>query len=60
MDRLRNKVLIVTGGSSGIGRATVRLFVQQGARVAVGDVDQAGGEETVRQALADGGGEAFF
>ena len=59
MNRLQGKVAIVSGGSSGIGRATARLFAAQGARVAIGDVDVVGGEETVRQAQALGG-EVFF
>ena len=59
MERLKNKVAIVTGGSSGIGRATVQLFASEGARVAVGDLDVAGGEETVRLARA-AGGDVFF
>lgn len=59
MDRLKNKVAIVTGGSSGIGRATVQMFAREGARVALGDVDVVGGEETVRLARA-AGGDVFF
>lgn len=59
MDRLKNKVAIITGGSSGIGRETALLFAREGARVALGDVDAAGGEETLRQVQA-AGGEAFF
>lgn len=59
MDRLKNKIAIVTGGASGIGRATVLLFVAEGARVAVGDVDVPAGEETVRLARAAGGDVLF-
>ena len=50
---LSGKVAIVTGGASGIGRATVELFVEQGAAVVVADVDDQQGE-----ALAAGLGEA--
>ncbi len=59
MDRLKGKVAIVTGASSGIGRATVKLFAQEGARVAFGDVDVAGAQETLRQVHLQGG-EVFF
>ncbi len=53
MSRLAGKTAIVTGGANGMGEATVRLFVEHGARVVIGDVaDEAG------QALADELGEA--
>lgn len=48
MRRLRDKVAIITGGASGIGRACAILFAREGARVVVADIDAEGGEETVR------------
>ena len=43
-DELAGKVAIVTGGSSGLGRATVERFVEAGARVVIADIDGAAGE----------------
>ena len=40
---LSGKVAIVTGGASGIGRATVELFVEEGAHVVIADVDARAG-----------------
>ena len=57
--RLSNKVAIVTGGSSGIGRASALAFAREGAKVAVVDITVAGGEETVAL-IKKAGGEAMF
>jgi NAD(P)-dependent dehydrogenase (short-subunit alcohol dehydrogenase family) len=50
--RLADRVCLVTGGGSGIGRATCLRFVQEGARVAVADIDLDAAQETVRLATA--------
>jgi NAD(P)-dependent dehydrogenase (short-subunit alcohol dehydrogenase family) len=47
MDRLKNKVVFITGAGAGIGRASSILFGNEGAKVAVADIDQLGGRETV-------------
>jgi NAD(P)-dependent dehydrogenase (short-subunit alcohol dehydrogenase family) len=44
MERLKNKIAIVTGGAGGIGSATVRRFVQEGAQVVVADLNEAGAQ----------------
>ncbi len=57
--RLENKVAIVTGGAAGIGRAICELFAQEGAKVAIGDIDADGGQETVSR-IERAGGNAIF
>ncbi len=54
---LENKVVLVTGGSSGIGRSTSVACAREGAKVAVADVNLPGAEETARM-VEDLGGEA--
>jgi NAD(P)-dependent dehydrogenase (short-subunit alcohol dehydrogenase family) len=59
MPRWSEEVALVTGGSSGIGRATALAFAQQGARVVVADVEEDGGRETL-ELIGSRGGNAIF
>ncbi|WP_018756852.1 SDR family NAD(P)-dependent oxidoreductase [Paenibacillus terrigena] len=57
--RLQDKVTLITGAGSGIGRSTALLFAQEGAAVIVNDVDEVKGQETVSE-IIEKGGEALF
>jgi NAD(P)-dependent dehydrogenase (short-subunit alcohol dehydrogenase family) len=55
---VQGKVALVTGGASGIGRATAMIFAREGAKVAVADVSSGGCEETAAM-IKRAGGDAF-
>jgi NAD(P)-dependent dehydrogenase (short-subunit alcohol dehydrogenase family) len=59
MGKFTNEAALVTGGGSGIGRASSIHFAKEGARVIVADVNSQGGNETVK-IIKEGGGEAAF
>jgi len=56
--RIEGKVAVVTGGCSGIGLATVRRFVEEGAKVVLGDINQGRGDEVVAE--LGGAGHATY
>ena len=56
---VQDKIALVTGGGSGIGRATALTFAREGAKVVVADIVVTGGEETV-QLIQAAGGESIF
>ncbi|KAH3876643.1 3-hydroxyacyl-CoA dehydrogenase type-2-like [Dreissena polymorpha] len=57
---LKNTVALVTGGASGLGRATVERFVQQGARVAILDLPSSAGEEVASKLNKEHAGSCAF
>ncbi len=58
--RLEGKVAIVSGGASGIGEATSRLFAAEGASVVIADVDDKRGPALESDIRSDGGEAAFI
>lgn len=58
--RLKDRVAIITGGANGIGRAAVRRFAEEGARVAIWDMDDESGPESEREVLEAGGEAAYL
>lgn len=57
--KLKDRVVTVTGAASGIGRAIAQVCAQEGAKVVVADLNEAGGNETV-SLITEGGGQAAF
>jgi NAD(P)-dependent dehydrogenase (short-subunit alcohol dehydrogenase family) len=57
--RFENKAIIITGAGMGIGKAAALAFANEGGSVAVADVSEVDGQDTVRQ-IKEGGGEAIF
>jgi len=58
MGRLQDKVALITGGGMGLGQATALLFVREGAKVVIADINPKAGEDTVKM-IRDQGGQAI-
>jgi NAD(P)-dependent dehydrogenase (short-subunit alcohol dehydrogenase family) len=59
MDRVKGKVAIITGGASGIGKATASLLAKEGAKVVVADINEVNGKK-VAEEIKHEGGKAIF
>jgi NAD(P)-dependent dehydrogenase (short-subunit alcohol dehydrogenase family) len=59
VSRLENKVALITGGYGGMGRASARLFADEGATVFIAGRSQERGNALARE-ITDGGGKAHF
>ena len=57
--QLQGKIALVTGGGSGIGRATALILAREGAKVMIADYVPEGGDRTVKL-IKEKGGEASF
>jgi len=57
--KLTDKVAIITGAASGMGKAMALLFAQEGASVVVADIDDTGGEQTVDEIISANGKAVF-
>ena len=55
--RLKDKVAVITGAGSGIGKASAKLFAKEGAKVVAADINAETAEETAQE-IKRGGGEA--
>ena len=59
MDRVKNKVAIITGGASGLGKSSAILLAREGAKIVITDLDEEQGNKVVKL-IKDEGGEAIF
>ncbi len=59
-DMLKDQVAIVTGGGSGMGEATAKLYAKEGAKVVIADFNEEKAKKVVDAITADGGVSRFY
>ena len=59
MDRVKGKVAIITGGASGIGKATASLLAKEGAKVVIADINEVNGKKVAEEIRREGGKALF-
>ena len=60
MKRFKGKAAIITGASSGIGRASAQRLASEGAKVMLGDINKPGLEETAKAIVEAGGNASMY
>lgn len=60
MTRVLNKVIVITGGATGIGEATCHLLAKEGAMIALTDINDSAGKNTVQKIKQEGGRAEFW
>lgn len=60
MKKFDGKVVLITGGASGMGKVTAKKFAEEGAKVVVADLNELNGQNTVAEICKNGGEASFF
>jgi NAD(P)-dependent dehydrogenase (short-subunit alcohol dehydrogenase family) len=60
MKRLEGRIALITGGASGIGKATAHRFIEEGAKVVITDIQDSLGEEVIKDLLSRGGQATYL
>lgn len=60
MKRLERRIALITGGASGIGKATAHRFIEEGAKVVITDIQDSLGEEVIKDLLSRGGEATYL